>query len=48
MKMLDDEILNDSTAYPTDEELERCEVFEALSDVIKEYDRVWTEIKAAN
>ena len=46
-KMLDPAILNDKTAYPTDEDLENCEVFEALSDVIKEYDRIWTEIKAA-
>ncbi|SFQ41496.1 spermidine/putrescine transport system substrate-binding protein [Caldicoprobacter faecalis] len=46
-KMLDPEILNDRTAYPTDEDLKNCEVFEALSDVIKEYDRVWTEVKAA-
>ncbi len=46
-KMLDPEILNDTTAYPTDEELANCEVFEALSDIIQEYDRVWTEVKAA-
>jgi len=46
-KMLDPEILNDRTAYPPDEDLKNCEVFEALSDVIKEYDRVWTEVKAA-
>ncbi|MBM7583339.1 spermidine/putrescine transport system substrate-binding protein [Caldicoprobacter guelmensis] len=46
-KMLPPEILNDRTAYPTDEDLKNCEVFEALSDVIKEYDRVWTEVKAA-
>ncbi len=46
-KMLDPEVLNDNTAYPTDEELKGCEVFEALSDIIKEYDRIWTEVKAA-
>jgi len=46
-KMLDPEIANDRTAYPTDEDLENCEVFEALTDIIKEYDRVWTEVKAA-
>jgi spermidine/putrescine transport system substrate-binding protein len=45
-KMLPEEILNDRTAYPTDEELENCEVFESLSDFVKEYDRIWTEIKA--
>ncbi|NSW90712.1 MAG: spermidine/putrescine ABC transporter substrate-binding protein [Firmicutes bacterium] len=46
-KMLDPEVLNDRTAYPTDEDLRNCEVFEALSDVVKEYDRIWTESKAA-
>ncbi|HOJ09699.1 MAG TPA: spermidine/putrescine ABC transporter substrate-binding protein [Clostridiales bacterium] len=45
-KMLDPEVLNDRTAYPTDDEIENCEVFQALSDVIKDYDRIWTEVKA--
>ena len=45
-KMLDPELLNDKTAYPTDEDLKGSEWMETLSDVIKEYDRIWTEIKA--
>lgn len=45
-KMLDPDLLNDRTAYPTDEDLKNCEWMETLSDVIKEYDRIWTEIKA--
>lgn len=43
---LDPELTGDRTAYPTDEELKNCEVFEDLSEAIKEYDRIWTEIKA--
>lgn len=45
-KLLPEDVLNDRTAYPTDEELEKCEVFVSLSDFVKEYDRIWTEIKA--
>ncbi|NLC68510.1 MAG: spermidine/putrescine ABC transporter substrate-binding protein [Clostridiaceae bacterium] len=45
-KMLDEEILNDETAYPPEEKLKNCEVFESVQDVIKTYDRIWTEIKA--
>jgi spermidine/putrescine transport system substrate-binding protein len=44
--MLADEVLNDKTAYPPDEELENCEVFEDVGDALKLYDRVWTEFKA--
>ena len=46
MKMLDQDLLDDSTAYPSDEEIEDCEVFEDLSDTLEIYDRIWTEIKA--
>ena len=44
--MLEPDVINDRTAYPTDEQLENCEVFQSLTDVIKDYDRMWTEIKA--
>lgn len=47
MKMLDEEILNDPTAYPPDEWLKNCEVFESVQDAVKIYDRIWTEIKAS-
>lgn len=46
-KMLDEDILNDPTAYPPDELLEKCEVFESVKDVVKLYDRIWTEVKAS-
>lgn len=46
MELLDDEILNDKAAYPDDEQVANCEIFKAMTDMIKEYDRIWTEIKA--
>jgi len=46
-KMLDPQILNDRASYPLDEDIKNCEVFEAITDVVKEYDRIWTEVKAA-
>lgn len=46
MKLLDEELLNDPTAYPSDDLLENCEVFQDLSDTLEVYDRIWTEIKS--
>ena len=46
MKMLDEELLEDPAAYPSDEEIEHAEVFEDLSDTLEIYDRIWTEIKS--
>lgn len=46
MKKLDSELLNDPAAYPEDEAIEHCEVFEDLSDMLETYDRIWTEIKS--
>ena len=46
MEMLEPDVINDETGYPKDEQLENCEVFESLSDIIKDYDRMWTEVKA--
>lgn len=46
MELLDEETLNDEVAYPSDETIENCEVFMDPTDVLKEYDRIWTEIKA--
>lgn len=45
-KMVDPELLNDPAAYPSDEEIEDCEVFEDLSSTLEVYDRIWTEIKS--
>lgn len=46
MKMLSEDLLSDIAAYPTDEQLKNSEVFEDLSESIKDYDRIWTEITA--
>lgn len=46
-KQLDEETKNDKTAYPDDAVIKRCEVYKDLSDMLKEYDRIWTEVKAA-
>ncbi len=46
-KMLDDEIANNPVAYPRDEVLKNCEVYRDLGDMVKIYDRIWTEIKVA-
>jgi len=45
-KMLDPDLINDKTAYPEDEDLDHCQVFEDLADSLKDYDRIWTEVKA--
>lgn len=45
-KMMSEDLLGDIAAYPSDEQIKNCEVFEDLSDSIKEYDRIWTEITA--
>jgi spermidine/putrescine transport system substrate-binding protein len=43
-KKLDPALLKDIAAYPTDDQIKNCEVFEDLADSIKDYDRIWTEI----
>jgi spermidine/putrescine transport system substrate-binding protein len=45
-EMLDDEVKNDITAYPTSETLENCEVLIDIGDSIKLYDKIWTEVLA--
>lgn len=47
MKMLDPELITDRNAYPLMEDLANCEIFEYPGDDInKEYNRIWTEVKA--
>jgi len=41
------EIKNDQDAYPQQEQLENCEVFDDMADFLTKYDKIWTEIKAA-
>jgi len=46
MKILDPEILNNPTAYPSDNIINNCEVFKDPGEFIREFDRIWTEIMA--
>ena len=47
MKMLDPALTGNRTAYPGPEDLKNSEIFEYPGDEInKEYNRIWTEIKA--
>lgn len=46
VKKLPTEIINNRSAYPLDEDLKNCEVFSNLGSVLKEFDRIWTEVKA--
>ncbi len=45
-KQLDPDLVNDPTAYPNEEDLVSSEVFKDLAGTIKEYDRIWTEVKS--
>ena len=45
-KLVSPDLLNDIAAYPSDEQIKGCEVFEDLAGSLKEYDRIWTEITA--
>ncbi|SHI19570.1 ABC transporter substrate-binding protein [Sporanaerobacter acetigenes] len=45
-KLLSEEMKNDDVAYPKDEGLENCEIFNDLGEFTKEYSRIWTEILA--
>lgn len=45
-KLLDPDLVNDPTAYPEEEDLVSSEVFKDLAGSIREYDRIWTEVKS--
>ncbi|MGI6685931.1 MAG: ABC transporter substrate-binding protein [Bacillota bacterium] len=45
-KNLPEETLNDPTAYPSEEAVNKCEIFKDLGEYLKDYDRIWTEVKA--
>lgn len=45
-EMLPEEVRNDPRAYPSEEVLANTEVFVSLGETLKEYDRIWTEVKA--
>ncbi|MDR1538783.1 MAG: spermidine/putrescine ABC transporter substrate-binding protein [Clostridiales bacterium] len=46
--MLSEEMRENPAFWPTDDIYNRCEVFSDLGEFVKEYDKVWTEILAAN
>ena len=46
VEMLPDDIKNSKVAYPSEAEIENTEVFKDPLDIIKIYDRIWTEITA--
>jgi spermidine/putrescine transport system substrate-binding protein len=45
--LLPKEIQNSKVSYPSDEELGETEIFMNPKDIIKEYDRIWTEMISA-
>jgi spermidine/putrescine transport system substrate-binding protein len=46
VEMLPDDIKNSKVAYPSEAEIKNTEVFKDPLDIIKIYDRIWTEITA--
>ncbi len=46
MKLLDPAVVNNEVAYPSDDVINNCEVFLDPGEFIKEYDRIWTEVKS--
>ncbi len=44
--MLDPDISNDRAIYPEEEDLINAQVFVNLGQTLKDYDRIWTEVKA--
>ena len=47
IELLDPEILEDETIFPTDETIERCEFFHDISQDIQVYNRIWLAVKSA-
>lgn len=45
-KMLPQELANNKAAYPADEDIANTEVFVHVGEMLREYDRIWTEVKA--
>lgn len=46
VKKLPEDITSNRSAYPLEEDLKSSEVFTNLVSVLKEFDRIWTEVKA--
>lgn len=47
IEILPEDIKNSQVAYPDHKEIENAEIFKDPSDIIEEYDRIWTEITSA-
>lgn len=45
LKELPKKTTEDKVAYPSDEEIDNCEIFNDPGEFVKEYDRIWTEVK---
>ena len=45
VEMLDEETRSSDVSYPDTDKLKSSEVFLDLGDFVKEYDRIWTEVK---
>lgn len=45
-KQLQSEVVDQTASYPDDEVLENAEVFIHVGNMLREYDKIWTEIKA--
>lgn len=48
IKLLPEEIRNSDVAYPDDSLLVDCEVYKNSREILPVYDRIWTEVTAAN
>ncbi len=47
LELLDESVRTNPAAYPSPDVLQRCEFFDDVSDALREYDRVWLELKSA-
>lgn len=46
VEMLPDDIKNSDVAYPSSEVIQNTEIFKDPTDIITEYDRIWTELQS--
>jgi spermidine/putrescine transport system substrate-binding protein len=48
LALLPPELRNDPVLIPSPEKLKKHEMIEDLGEALEQWDRVWTEVKAAN
>lgn len=46
IKKLPEELTSNKSAYPDEDDVKNCEIFEYLEEFNKEYSTIWTEVKA--